>query len=167
MPADKFQAAVEAFAGLGVVTRTTADSQDVTEEFIDAEARLKNYKAEEAALNKLLESAAGKLEDVLKIREQVVRTRAEIERIEGRLKYLTSQTDLSTITLTVREEREYTPAAVKGFGGRVGERFRWSLGQIRLFGENLVLAAVAAAPWVPGVLLAGWLLRRLWRGWRR
>jgi hypothetical protein len=34
---------------------------------------------------------------------------------------------------------------------------------VRLFGENIALGAVALVPWLPGILLVAWLLRRLWR----
>jgi type II secretory pathway pseudopilin PulG len=165
VPADRFQDAVATFAGLGQVVRTSTDSQDVTEEFIDADARLKNYKAEEAALNKLLESAAGKLEDVLRIREQVAKNRAEIERLEGRLKYLADQTELSTITLEMREDREYTPPSTPGLGSRVVDVFRQSVAALKDAGEFAVLAAVAVAPWLPLALVAvaggRWLARCL------
>jgi hypothetical protein len=143
---------------LGTLNRSSSDSQDVTEEFIDAEARLKNYKAEEVALNKLLESSGGKLEDIFKIREQILRNRSEVERIEGRLKYLGNQTELSTLTLTLREEKAPgPPPAPPGFGERIAQTFLRSVTSLREFAEELTLFVVALAPWLPVLLLLGWL----------
>lgn len=166
VPTDKFDPTVAEFGKLGVVTRSASDAQDVTEEFIDGQARLRNLKAEEQALNKLLDTSAGKLEDVLKIREHVVRVRSDIERVEGRLKYLTTMTDLATVVLTLREEKDYVPPSAPSFGGRAGRAFRDSADALVQCGENVALAAVAVVPWLPVILLAAggvWAVRR----WRR
>ena len=158
LPVKQFPAAVEQFSTLGSVTRSASDSQDVTEEFIDAEARLKNYKAEEVALNKLLESSGGRLDDIFKIREQILRNRAEVERIEGRLKYLGDRTELSTLTLTMREEKAPgPPPPPPTFSNRLSETFFQSLDKLREFAEELVLFLVAVAPWLPVLLVLGWL----------
>ena len=166
VPADKYDVTVAEFGTLGVPTRSASDAQDVTEEFIDVQARLRNLKAEEQALNKLLETSAGKLEDVLKIREHVVRVRSDIERVEGRLKYLTTMTDLATVVLTLREEKEYIPSSAPSFAGRAGRAFHDSTDALVRFGENVALAAVAVVPWLPVVLFVGgavWVLRRVSR----
>ena len=161
VPAKQFPAAVEQFATLGTVSRSASDSQDVTEEFIDVEARLKNYKAEEVALNKLLESSGGRLDDIFKIREQVARNRAEVERIEGRLKFLSNQTDLSTLTLTLREElAPGPPPPPPTFGERLTATFTRSVTNLREFAEELVLFVVAVGPWLPLLVLLGWLFVR-------
>jgi hypothetical protein len=170
VPADRYDATVGEFGKLGVVTRSASDAQDVTEEFIDVEARLRNLKAEEQALNKLLETSAGKLEDVLKIREQVVRVRSDIERVEGRLKYLTTMTDLATVVLTLREDKEYVPPTAPSFTGRVGKVFQDSADAVVRTGESVALAAVAVVPWLPIVFVGAggvWALRRWRRSGRR
>jgi hypothetical protein len=163
VPAEKFQATVDALTKLGVATRNSTDSQDVTEEFVDVSARVRNLKAEEEVLNRLLRDAAGRLEDLFKIREQVRQNREQIERAEGRLKALAALAAMSTVVLTVREEANYVPptvAAAPTFGGRVGAAFGESVGLLRSAAEWVVVALVAAAPWLPLAAVAGWLLRR-------
>ena len=162
VPAEKFQATVNALTKLGVAARNSTDSQDVTEEFVDVAARVRNLKAEEEVLNRLLRDAAGRLEDLFKIREQVRQNREQIERAEGRLKALTALAAMSTIVLTIREEVNYVPptvAAAPTFGGRVRGAFAESFGLLRSAGEWLVIVLVAAAPWLPLAVGAGLLLR--------
>ena len=86
VPVDKFQQIVTALAALGQVTKNSSDSQDVTEEYVDLQARIKNLKVEEETLNKFLKDFANNVDSFLKTREQIKNVRGEIERAEGRLK---------------------------------------------------------------------------------
>lgn len=81
----------------------SANAQDITAEFIDLEARLKNTQAEEASFVALL-NRSGKIEEVLAVTREIARTRGEIEQLEGQMRYLSSQTDMSTITVNVSED---------------------------------------------------------------
>jgi hypothetical protein len=170
VPVEKFREAVTALAALGNTVRNTSDSQDVTEEYIDVQARIKNLKVEEETLNKLLKDQAVRLDDVLKIRDQIKTVRGDIERAEGRLKYLETMSAVSTITLTASEETTYKPEpspAAPDFGDRIDSTFDTSLTALTNFGKSIVLVAVALAPWLPLILVAGvviwWLVRRLVR----
>lgn len=170
VPAEKFREAVAALAALGNTVRNSSDSQDVTEEFIDLQARIKNLKAEEETLNKLLKEQAARLEDVLKIREQIKTVRGDIERAEGRLKYLATMAALSTVTLTAREDASYVPPTAPTFGSRVSDTFDDSVTALSDFGKGVALFAVALAPWLPlilvGALVLRWLVKRTvsWAG---
>ncbi|MGL6095522.1 MAG: DUF4349 domain-containing protein, partial [Fimbriiglobus sp.] len=97
VPAEKFQDTADKITRLGIAVKNASDSQDVTEEFVDVSARVRNLKIEEEVLNKLLRDAAGRLEDVFKIRQQILTIRGDIERAEGRLTVLTALTSLSTL----------------------------------------------------------------------
>ncbi len=77
--------------------------QDVTEEYTDLQSQLKNYRAEEAQYLEILKKATT-IDDILKVTERLSLVRGQIEMTEGRIKYLESQTDMSTITLTLKEE---------------------------------------------------------------
>ncbi len=174
VPAADFRAAVARLVALGQVVRNSSDSQDVTEEFFDLAARLKNFKAEEAALNKLREDAAVRLDDILKIREQIKVVRGEVERAEGRLKYLSTMAALSTVTLTAREEVPYlpaTPEAAATFGEQVGTRFASSWNSLVVSLKAFVLWLVEVALFLPFYALAAGVAylaaRRAWRALRR
>lgn len=77
--------------------------QDVTEEFVDLESRLKSKKQVEERLLEFMEDAE-KTEDLLKISDDLARVQEEIETIVGRLNYLKDKTDFATVTIHIQEE---------------------------------------------------------------
>ncbi|MCB2196369.1 MAG: DUF4349 domain-containing protein [Bacteroidetes bacterium] len=87
-------------------------ARDVTEEFIDIEARLKTKKEVEKRYIQLL-SRAHSIKDILAIEEKLRVIREEIEAKEGRLKYLRNQVAYSTIYLQITQELEYKYKPVK------------------------------------------------------
>jgi hypothetical protein len=151
VPSTSFDAVLNAIANLGVPESTNVDSEDVTEQFVDLEARLSNKKRLETELLKLLDEREGELKDVIAVKQELSGVREEIERIEGRLRYLRDRVELSTITVAAREDRDYRPKQAPTFTARIGDSWSGSLHSMRRFGENAVIAAVAAAPWL-GVL---------------
>ena len=109
VPVNKFEDTIEKIKEVAtqVVSESTT-GQDVTEQYADLQAQLKNKKAEEESFVKILDRAV-KIEDVLAVTQQISRVRGEIERLEGRIKYMDSQTDMSTITISLSEDVEITP----------------------------------------------------------
>lgn len=167
VPVEKFEGFVEAVAALGELQRRQTDSQDVTEEYYDLEARIKNKIVEEERLIKHLEETTGKLKDILDVEKELSRVRGEIERLQGRQRLLTNLTSLTTVTISLQERLGYTPAAAPSLGDRIKHRFRASVDQLAWFGEWVVLALVSVVPWLPVWFVAlapTWLIiRRLQR----
>jgi hypothetical protein len=91
-------------------------SRDVTEEFIDIDARLKNKKSVEKRYAQLLLKAKT-VKDILEIEEKLRVIREEIESTQGRLNYLSSQVSFSTINLTITQKLDYKfrPSSDKSF----------------------------------------------------
>lgn len=104
IPASRFDDALTGMKPLGEVESSTATAQDVGEEFVDVSARVANAKRLEARLVSLLATRTGKLEDVLAVERELARVREEIERYEGRIRYLSSHVATSTIVATVHEK---------------------------------------------------------------
>lgn len=104
VPAARFDDAMSGMVPLGKVERSTATAQDVGEEFVDLTARVENARRLEARLVALLAQRTGKLEDVLAVERELARVREEIERYEGRLRYLGSRVAISTVVATVHEK---------------------------------------------------------------
>ena len=168
VPADKFDAFREAVAKLGEVTRNSSKSEDVTEEFYDLDARIRVLKKEEEALTELLKRDAGKLDELLKVREQLTRNREQIEKAEGRQKYLSAKVTYSTVTVTLSETKDYVPPTSPTFGGRIARSFWQSVDALENAGKGVVYFLAAVAPWSPLILIAVLLFRRPLRAvWSR
>lgn len=104
VPVDTFTSAMEEIKALAqIVEVESVNGQDVTEQYIDLEARLKNLRATEAQFLEILKSAKT-VEDTLKVQDRLSQTRGEIESFQSQLKYLANQTDLATITITLSQE---------------------------------------------------------------
>jgi uncharacterized protein DUF4349 len=103
MPASRFDQAVNGLGGIGKVESVTSTAEDVGEEFVDISARVTNAKRLEERLIALLATRTGKLQDVLAVERELARVREEIERYEGRLRYLSSRVAESTLSVTLHE----------------------------------------------------------------
>lgn len=169
VPVDNFTALVNALTGLGVPERNAVDSLDVSEEYVDVQARVKNLKEQEAKLNELLKERRKeeKLEDVMRIGDRIGAVRQDVERAEGRLKFLATQTTNSTVNLTLKEIKDYKPPTAPTFRDRVAGTFGGSWESFVGFLEGVVLVAVALMPWLPLLLPLGllglWGVRKAWR----
>jgi hypothetical protein len=171
VPVDHFDAFLTEVGRLGELQKNHVDSQDVSQEYVDLEARIGNKQVEEKRLLKHLSDSTGKLEDILTVEREVSRVRGEIEQMQGRLRYLTNVTALSTVTIVATEIKGYTPPVIPTFRTQIGRTFQNSLETLIELGKALILVCVAAAPWVPVVAVIAlplwWLFRRLVRPWLR
>jgi len=102
-PAEGFERLITALGPLGKVEYVNVSAQDVGEEYVDVEARMANDHKLEERLIELLASRTGKLKDVLDVEREIARVREEIERYEGRLRFLRAHAELSTLNITVHE----------------------------------------------------------------
>jgi hypothetical protein len=109
IPGQRYDEAVGSLSNIGKVETVTSNAQDVGEEFVDVTARVNNAKRLEDRLISLLANRTGKLDEVLRVERELARVREEIERYEGRLRYLTSRVAMSTLSITVHE-----PAPILG-----------------------------------------------------
>jgi hypothetical protein len=160
IPAPKYDPAVDLLPTIGKVETVTSTAQDVGEEFVDVTARVTNSRRLEERLISLLANRTGKLDEVLRVERELARVREEIERYEGRLRYLTARVALSTLTITVHE-----PAPI--LGNSPGENP--IAAALRRAWKNFV-AVVAGSIAALGVVIplallgfAGWLGYRRWK----
>src|ERR1700730_13667804 len=109
VPAPKYDQAVGELSTIGKVETVNSTAQDVGEEFVDVTARVSNARRLEERLITLLSTRTGKLVEVLRVERELARVREEIERYEGRLRYLSTRVATSTLTITVHE-----PAPILG-----------------------------------------------------
>lgn len=156
IPSTNFDRAVTGLAPIGRVEQVNVTAEDVGEEFTDVTARVANARRLEARLLDLLDRRTGRLEEVLNLERELARVREEIERYEGRLRYLRTRTSVSVLTISLHE-----PQAVLGAPGDrpIRDAFREAW---RNFVE-MVAGLIAAS----GILIPlGLLLYGLWRAVR-
>jgi hypothetical protein len=169
VPVEQFDSFVDSVVALGELERNNRTSQDVSDQYYDLEARIKNKKVEEQTLNKILQERSGKLEDVLKIEIELSRVRGEIEQLEGKIRVLENLASLATLTLNVRERDKYEPPppVVAGFGTQISRTWDSSMLSLVNLGKAVVLWAVSWAIWLPflfvGAIVALILGRKLIR----
>lgn len=104
VPVAEFDGAMREVRNIATqVTNENTSGSDVTAQYIDLSARLKNKRAQEGALQTLL-GKAEKVGDVINVTRELGTVRGEIESLEGQLRYLSSQTDMATITISFQED---------------------------------------------------------------
>jgi len=167
VPAEKFAETLDEIrreAGSVVMEHITG--KDVTEEFIDIEARLKAQLALEAQFMEIMKQA-NSVEQALSVQRQLADVRSDIERIEGRKRFLENQASLSTVKLRIE-----TPAAIaasgSGFMYELREAVSDGIGAALAFVLGLIKFVIALAPFALFIGLPGYLLARyFWRKARR
>jgi hypothetical protein len=163
VPAAQFDAAVNEIRQTALrVVQEKVSGQDVTEEFIDLEARINAKKALEAQFLEIMKQSRT-VADALQVQRELSEVRGEIEKLEGRRKFLESQTSLSTINITLNPPAAFA-ASSNGFFYQLGRAFSNGIDaalQIVLF---LITAFLAL---LPIIIILGVPLYLLYRYFRR
>lgn len=105
IPENRFEEFGDSLIQVGKIKSKETSSYDVTEQYMDLQARLKNLRNQEKRYTELL-SMAEDVEDVLAIEVQLGRIRGEIESYEGRIKYLDNTTSFGTFYINLYEPQE-------------------------------------------------------------
>ena len=164
VPVERFD---EALSGVESMARRvlnrSVSGDDVTEEFVDLESRLRNLEATREQLLALLERAQ-RVEDALQVNQALSDVQGQIEQIQGRMKYLRDSAALSTISAELRpvppqpeivEENSWQPLRVA----------REALGGLVSFAQALaylgIVLLVWLPIWLPLILFTRWGMRRM------
>jgi hypothetical protein len=150
VPASRFDELTEGLEPLGRLQFVNVGAEDVSEEFVDLSARVVNGRRLEDRLVELLRTRTGKLQDVLTVERELARVREEIERMEGRLRFLKTSSQLSTLSVNLYEPRPI----VASHPGRsvLGEAFKTAW---RNF-VSVLATGIASLGFVAPVLALGW-----------
>jgi hypothetical protein len=161
VPAARFDDLIAGLRPLGRLESVNVSAQDVGEEYVDVTARIANARRLEERLIDLLANRTGKLQDVLNVERELARVREEIERYDGRLRYLRSRTSLSTLSVSLHEPLPITgnPSA----GDVVAEAFRRAWRNLLA----LVAGTIASLGVLVPLVLAGGMTVAAVRRWRR
>ena len=163
VPADKFADALDGIRRTAKrVVVETVKGQDVTEEFIDIEAQLKAKKALEAQFMEIMKRATT-IDSALEVQSELADVRGEIERIEGRKRFLENQAALSTIKIRIQTAKVFA-ASSSGLSDRLSESFSIGFNFAMNFVFGLVTIIIGLLPFALFVGLPGFLIfRYLWK----
>lgn len=152
IPAAALETTLGQIKALGVkVLKEDANSNDVTSEYVDLDARRKNLEAYEVELQKLLDTVrerTGKAEDILAVYNQLTQVRGEIEQIKGRQKYLENTSTLATYTVQLVPIEEVVVEGKPGWDpGRVfGESLDGLIGSLQALVELTIRFTIGVLP---------------------
>ena len=127
-------------------------TNDVTEEFIDTEARLNIMKSTENRFNLLL-SKSETVEEIIQVEKELMRIRGDIESLEGRLNYLSKTTDTSEINLNLNEK-----IPVTGESWKINESFTSALQNLSSFAKNLADFIINVVVFIPVIIVIAVLI---------
>jgi hypothetical protein len=149
VPSIRFDELTEGLQPIGRLEYVNVGAEDVSEEFVDLTARAANGHRLEERLVELLRTRTGKLQDVLSVERELARVREDIERMEGRMRFLKSSAQLSTLSVSLHEP---VPIVASTGHGPIAEAFRAAW---RNF-VGVLAGAIASLGFVVPVLGAGW-----------
>ncbi|MDD5748795.1 MAG: DUF4349 domain-containing protein [Actinomycetota bacterium] len=114
VPGDKFREAMKELKKIGKVTSVSEQAEDVGEEYVDLESRIRNLKSQESVYLSLM-GKAKTIEESISIQRELTNIQGQIEQLVGRKNYLDNRIDLSSITITLLEKGAQ-PSPGEGWG---------------------------------------------------
>ena len=149
------------------VSEEKTTGEDVTEEFIDLEARIKTQKALELQFLEIMRQAT-KVADALEVQRQLADVRTEIEKLEGRKRFLENRSSLATITVNIQAPKPAIATTPTGFRHSLSEAFSDSVdlaSGLVLFFVRLAILMVPVLVFLglPAFLVVRYAVRRMKR----
>lgn len=159
VPYQNFDATYEQIKKVATqVISESSNAQDITEQYVDLAARLKNAQAEEASFVALL-NRSGKIEDILNVTREVARVRGEIEQLQAQIRYFDSRSDMSTITANLSEDVTIEPVTA---AWRPWQVVKTSVKQLLTLGQSfidgLIALVIVVLPMLVIYALIVWLI---------
>lgn len=156
VPSGDFERVLADLDDLGDVTREEIAGRDVTEEFIDLDARLRNLEAQERVLSRLMDDATTVAASI-RVQRELTPVRLDIERIRGRMRFLEDRTSLGTIDVVVMED------GVTVAGGPIGRAFSEARAAFVSVVAGAIVVAGVVVPVALLAALAAVVARVVWR----
>ena len=173
VPAGEFDAAMARLKDLSIkVENRNVSTQDVTEEYTDLDARLRNLEATEAELLELLTEVrerTSKAEDVLAVHRELSNIRSQIEQLQGRMQYLENMTAMATINVELIPDVLAKPIVVAGWrpSGTAADALRSLVRTLQSIVDAAIWLIVYVLPTLVVIAIPFLILALIWRRWRR
>ncbi len=169
VPAESFEVAMDRLKAIAVeVERESTSSQDVTEEYTDLSARLRNLEATEQELLELLTEVrekTGEAEDVLAVHRELSNIRGQIEQVKGRMQYLERMTALATITVELIPKEAIVRAGWTP-GGTLQDALRGLVRAFQVLADVVIWLVVLVLPLALVAFIPVAVIIFFWRRWR-
>jgi hypothetical protein len=168
VPFDKFEPAMKQIKEVASqIENETISSSNVTQQYVDLQAQIKNYESEEAQYREIMKKAV-KISDVLEVQSKLSEVRLRIDSAKGRLNYLLSQTDMSLITVELSETPVVTlPQDQWQITTTVKLAFKELIQTAQNFLDGLIFFVIVTIPALIPTVLILWLiyyvLKFLWK----
>lgn len=163
VPSKDFDKLVTEVSAVGKVSSQNINSSDVTEEYIDLEARQKTQKELEERLYKLLQDKTTRLSDVLEVEQKLSDVRQKIESTEGRMKFLKSQADYSTLTISIFEPSLLETSSGGGFFYELGQAIKSGMKGFTKVLASVITILIAIIPLLVLVYIIYRIIKRVIR----
>jgi hypothetical protein len=169
VPADQLDAALLELKNLGRVESESQKGDEVSQQYVDLQARLTNARNTEQRLTDLLRERTGRLSDVLEVEQQIDSVRERIEQMDAEKKNLANQVAFATLTMKMREDYK---AHVQMVPPSTSSRLRnAAVDGYQTMVAGLIGIALFLVSWGPSLLLWSMILffpvRSVWRRVRR
>ncbi|MFF9280385.1 DUF4349 domain-containing protein [Streptomyces griseosporeus] len=156
VPVERYDAVLTELQGAGKLLEREAKAQDVTDQVVDVESRVKSARASVARVRELMDQAT-RLSDVVELEGELSRRQADLEALLARQASLKDRTSLATITLSLSEGPVDTAARDDGPGFVDALAGGWDAFVTMLRWVVVVFGAVLPFAVVLGLLVLGWL----------
>lgn len=160
---DKFDAVVTELSKIGKVMNQNITGNDVTEEYMDSDARMKTQQELESRLLKLLAEKTASLTSVVEVEQKLASVRENIEKTQGRMKYLKDQASYSTLAVSVYEPAMLQTSTGGGFFYELGQSVKKGLNGFTAVLSGIIIFVIAFTPILFLLALIGYIVRRFLR----
>jgi archaellum component FlaC len=153
VPSTTLENTLAEIAKLGRVESQGIKSEDVSQQLVDTDARLKNLRQQEDLTRKIMDRS-GSVKDILAVSKELSAIREQIERLDATVKNLRQQVAYSTINLKIEESQSTIPTS-DAFGLQVQETWKNSTHAAGSLATNLALGLLWLIPFAPFIAIGG------------
>lgn len=168
VPQNNLEATLKALRGLGTVVNQSISAEDVSTQLVDLQARIRNLRQSEQALQEIMERS-GSIAEVLDVAQELSTVREAIERHAAQLNSLQNRVAYSTISLTLVSTQP-TALATSPVGETLNQTWQTATTSVKTLSVALLRLALwllAFSPYIGLLVLAGWVGRHYWQRDRR
>ncbi len=169
VPPDRLDEALAAAKGMAVrVNHEQQKVDDVTDQYVDLDARIRTLAATEAELRALLAESRQrqrKVDEVMSIYRELTEIRSQSERLQGQLLGIEKLAAFSTLNVSLAPVASARPVVAEGWhpGDTLRGSLRTLVRMLESFGDAAIFAAIVLLPAAIGFWLVAWVVRRAWR----